>query len=168
MGIFNSITEMLSGVLTNIKSILDLDTIEKYKKIRKDRNLDEIKLKNGKDLIISFKDKFRDFSKIYNLMKNHIVNNKWLHFSESEITFIFSEKLLKTYNENSSSIEEVNNYIEKKSKNEISFKIPSYQELETLKNLNFFGGGYYWYKKDDDTYSTIYISGRNSYLGFGV
>ena len=168
IGSISNISGMLSGVLTNIKSILDLDTIEKYKKIRKDRNLEEIKLKNGEDLIISLKDEFKDFKEIYNLMKNHIGNNKWLHFSESEITFIFSEKLLKTYNENSSSIEEVNNYIEKKSKNEISFKIPSYQELEKLKNLNFFGGGYYWYKKDDDTYSTIYISGRNSYLGFGV
>ena len=90
MGIFNSITEMLSGVLTNIKSILDLDTIEKYKQIRKDRNLEEIKLKNGEDLITSLKDEFKDFKEIYNLMKNHIGNNRWLHFSENEVSLIFS------------------------------------------------------------------------------
>ena len=128
---------MLSGVLTNIKSILDLDTIEKYKKIRKDRNLDEIKLKNGKDLIISLKDEFKDFQEIYNLMKNHIGNNKWLHFKENEISFIFSEKLLKTYNKESNFTEEIKKYISWNSKkNNISFKIPSYQELEKLKNLN--------------------------------
>ena len=65
MGIFSELFKT-SGILTGIKSLWNLDIIEKYEKIRKDRNLEEIRLKNGKDLIISFKDKFRDFSKIYN------------------------------------------------------------------------------------------------------
>ena len=93
IGSISNISGMLSGVLTNIKSILDLDAIEKYKKIRKDRNLEEIKLKNGEDLRLSLRDEFKDFKEIYNLMKNHIGNNKWLRFKENEISLIFSEKL---------------------------------------------------------------------------
>ena len=168
MGIFSELFK-ISGILTGIKSLWNLDIIEKYEKIRKDRNLEEIKLKNGEDLRLSLKDEFKDFQEIYNLMKNHIGNNKWLHFKENEISFIFSEKLLKTYNKESNFTEEIKKYISWNSKkNNISFKIPSYQDLEKIQNINFLGGGYYWYKKDDDTYSTIYISGRNSYLGFGV
>ena len=169
IGSISNISGMLSGVLTNIKSILDLDTIEKYKKIRKDRNLEEIRLKNGKDLIISFKDKFRDFSKIYNLMKNHIVNNKWLNFDENEITFIFSEKLLVTYYRESNSIEEVNDYIDWNSReNDLFFNQTTYQDLERLKKVSFLKGGYHWYKKDDDTYSTFYVSSGSSYQGRGI
>ena len=169
IGSISNISGMLSGVLTNIKSILDLDTIEKYKKIRKDRNLEEIKLKNGEDLRLSLKDEFKDFQEIYNLMKNHIGNNKWLHFKENEISFIFSEKLLKTYNKESNFTEEIKKYISWNSKkNNISFKIPSYQDLEKIQNINFLGGGYYWYKKDDDTCSTFYIYSGSSYRGFGV
>ena len=169
IGSISNISGMLSGVLTNIKSILDLDTIEKYKKIKKDRNLEEIRLKNGKDLIISFKDKFRDFSKIYNLMKNHIVNNKWLNFDENEITFIFSEKLLVTYYRESNSIEEVNDYIDWNSReNDLFFNQTTYQDLERLKKVGFLKGGYHWYKKDDDTYSTFYVSSGSSYQGRGI
>lgn len=49
---------------------------------------------------------------MYNLMKNHIGNNKWLHFKENEISFIFSEKLLVTYYKGANSIEKVNEYID--------------------------------------------------------
>ena len=80
IGNVSNISGMLYGILTNIKSIFDLDIIEKYKKIRKDRKLEEIKLKNGEDLRLSLRDEFKDFKEIYNLMKNHIGNNKWLHF----------------------------------------------------------------------------------------
>ena len=57
-----------SEILTGIKSLWNLDIIEKYKKTRKDRNLEEIKLKNGKDLITSFKNEFKDFQEMYNLI----------------------------------------------------------------------------------------------------
>ena len=168
MGIFSELFK-ISGILTGIKSLWNLDIIEKYEKIRKDRNLEEIRLKNGKDLIISFKDKFRDFSKIYNLMKNHIVNNKWLNFDENEITFIFSEKLLVTYYRESNSIEEVNDYIDWNSReNDLFFNQTTYQDLERLKKVSFLKGGYHWYKKDDDTYSTFYVSSGSSYQGRGI
>ncbi|PGH20036.1 hypothetical protein RN96_12395 [Fusobacterium polymorphum] len=162
-------SKIIPGMLTGIKILFDLDIIEKYKKTRKDRNLEEIKLKNGKDLIISLKDEFKDFQEMYNLMKNHIGNNKLLHFKENEISFIFSEKLLVTYYKESNSIEKVNDYIEWNSnKNKIFFSQPTYQDLEKLKSINFLGGGYHWYKKDDDTYSTFYISSGSSYQGRGL
>ena len=168
MGIFSELFKT-SGILTGIKSLWNLDIIEKYEKIRKDRNLEEIRLKNGKDLIISLKDEFKDFQEMYNLMKNHIGNSKWLNFKENGISFIFSEKLLVTYYRESNSIEEINNYIEKKSeKSRISFKIPSYKDLEKLKSISFLGVGYHWYRKDDDTYSTFYISSGSSYQGRGI
>ncbi|WP_261790269.1 hypothetical protein [Fusobacterium polymorphum] len=174
MGYFRDIdiskfSKIIPGMLTGIKILFDLDIIEKYKKTRKDRNLEEIKLKNGKDLIISLKDEFKDFQEMYNLMKNHIGNNKLLHFKENEISFIFSEKLLVTYYKESNSIEKVNDYIEWNSnKNKIFFSQPTYQDLEKLKSINFLGGGYHWYKKDDDTYSTFYISSGSSYQGRGL
>ena len=169
IGSISNISGMLSRVLTNIKSILDLDTIEKYKQIRKDRDLEEIKLKNGEDLRLSLRDEFKDFKEIYNLMKNHIGNNRWLHFSENEVSLIFSEKLLVTYFKESNSIEEVNDYIEWNSnKNDIFFSLPTYEELEKLKSINFLGGGYHWYKKDDNTYSNFYVSSGSSYQGRGV
>ena len=169
IGNVSNISGMLYGILTNIKSIFDLDIIEKYKKIRKDRKLEEIKLKNGEDLRLSLRDEFKDFKEIYNLMKNHIGNNKWLHFKENEISFIFSEKLLVTYYKESNSIEKVNEYIDWNSnKNDIFFIQPTYQDLEKLKSINFLGGGYHWYKKDDDTYSTFYVSSGSSYQGRGL
>ena len=168
MGIFSELFK-ISGILTGIKSLWNLDIIEKYKKIRKDRNLEEIKLKNGEDLRLSLKDEFKDFKEIYNLMKNHIGNNKWLNFSENEVSLIFSEKLLVTYYKESNSIEKVNDYIDWNSnKNDIFFNQTTYQDLERLKKVNFLKGGYHWYKKDDDTYSTFYVSAGSSYQGRGI
>ena len=169
MGIFGDLSKTLSGILASFNGFLNFDILEKYKRIIKDRNLEEIKLKNGEDLITSLKDEFKDFKEIYNLMKNHIGNSKWLHFSENEISFIFSEKLLVTYYKESNSIEKVNDYIDWNSnKNDIFFIQPTYQDLEKLKSINFLGGGYHWYKKDDDTYSTLYIYSGSSYQGRGI
>ena len=169
MGIFGDLSKTLSGILASFNGFLNFDILEKYKRIIKDRNLEEIKLKNGEDLITSLKDEFKDFKEIYNLMKNHIGNSKWLHFSENEISFIFSEKLLVTYYKESNSIEKVNDYIDWNSnKNDIFFTQPTYQDLEKLKSINFLGGGYHWYKKDDDTYSTFYIYSGSSYQGRGI
>ena len=169
MRIFGDLSKTLSGILASFNGFLNFDILEKYKRIIKDRNLEEIKLKNGEDLITSLKDEFKDFKEIYNLMKNHIGNSKWLHFSENEISFIFSEKLLVTYYKESNSIEKVNDYIDWNSnKNDIFFIQPTYQDLEKLKSINFLGGGYHWYKKDDDTYSTLYIYSGSSYQGRGI
>ena len=138
MGIFGDLSKTLSGILASFNGFLNFDILEKYKRIIKDRNLEEIKLKNGKDLIISLKDEFKDFKEMYNLMKNHIGNNRWLHFSENEVSLIFLEKLLVTYCEVSNSVEKVNDYIEwNSSKNKIFFSQPTYKDLEKLKSINF-------------------------------
>jgi len=169
MGIFGDLSKTLSGILASFNGFLNFDILEKYKRIIKDRNLEGIKLKTGEDLIISLKDEFKDFKEMYNLMKNHIGNNRWLHFSENQVSLIFSEKLLVTYYEVSNSVEKVKDYIDRNSReNNLFFKMPTYQDLEKLKSINFLGGGYHWYKKDDDTYSTFYISSGSSYEGFGV
>ena len=169
MGIFGDLSKTLSGILASFNGFLNFDILEKYKRIIKDRNLEGIKLKTGEDLITSLKDEFKDFKEMYNLMKNHIGNNKWLNFDENEITFIFSEKLLVTYYRESNSIEEVNDYIEWNSnKNDIFFSLPTYEDLEKLKSINFLSGGYHWYKKDDNIYSNFYVSSGSSYQGRGV
>ena len=169
MGIFGDLSKTLSGILASFNGFLNFDILEKYKRIIKDRNLEGIKLKTGEDLITSLKDEFKDFKEMYNLMKNHIGNNKWLNFDENEITFIFSEKLLVTYYRESNSIEEVNDYIEWNSnENDIFFSFPTYQDLEKLKKIGFLGGGYHWYKKDDDISSNFYIPPGTIYQGRGI
>ena len=72
------------------------------------RDLEEIKLKNGKDLL----DEFKNFQELYSIMKEHISKNKWIHFEENEITIIFSEKLLVTFNKISKLLEEISSYID--------------------------------------------------------
>ena len=169
MGIFGDLSKTLSGILASFNGFLNFDILEKYKRIIKDRNLEEIKLKNGENLIVSLKDEFKDFKEIYNLMKNHIGNNRWLRFSENEVSLIFSEKLLITYYKESNSIEEINDYIEWNSnKNNIFFSLPTYEDLKKLESINFLKGGYHWYKKDDDTYSTFYTPPGVIYQGRGI
>jgi len=129
--------------------------LNKYKMMEEYRDLEEIKLKNGKDLL----DEFKNFKELYSIMKEYISKNKWLRFPENEIIFIFSEKLLVTFNKISSSIEVIKSYIEQKSKkNNIPFEITTYNDLTKLKKINFLLSGFYWYKTEFNTYVNNFLS----------
>ena len=129
--------------------------LDKYKMMEEYRDLEEIKLKNGKDLL----DEFKNFKELYSIMKEYISKNKWLRFPENEIIFIFSEKLLVTFNKISSSIEVIKSYIEQKSKkNNIPFEITTYNDLTKLKKINFLLSGFYWYKTEFNTYVNNFLS----------
>ena len=140
--------------------------LDKYKMMEEYRDLEEIKLKNGKDLL----DEFKNFQELYSIMKEHISKNKWIHFEENKITIIFSEKLLVTFNRISDSIEKINGYIDWNSKeNNIPFEITSINDLEKLKKINFLSGGFYWYKTDDNNYlSQYWIQSGDNYNGLGI
>ena len=96
------------------KNTFELNMIEEYKK---NRNLKDINLKNGKNLIENLKEKFKDFQEIYNLISVYLVDDRIsLYFDKNEIYFIFSEKLLTTNIRDSSSFEEIDDYIIENSK----------------------------------------------------
>lgn len=140
--------------------------IDKYKMIEEYRDLEEIKLKNGKDLL----DEFKNFQELYSIMKEYISKNKWIHFEENEITIIFSEKLLVTFNKISKLLEEISSYIDWNSKkNNIPFEITSIDDLEKLKKIDFLLGGFYWYKTNDNIFSSLYrVQSGNNYNGLGI
>lgn len=139
--------------------------IDKYKMIEEYRDLEEIKLKNGKDLL----DEFKNFQELYSIMKEHISKNKWIHFEENEITIIFSEKLLVTFNKISKLLEEISSYIDWNSKkNNIPFEITSINDLEKLKKINFLLEGFYWYKTNDSISSLYRVQSGDNYNGLGI
>ena len=149
------------------KNTFELNMIEEYKK---NRNLKDINLKNGKNLIENLKEKFKDFQEIYNLISVYLVDDRIsLYFDKNEIYFIFSEKLLTTNIRDSSSFEEIDDYIiENSKKNNILFKITTDEDLEKLNRIGFLSGGYYWYQKEEQIYSGYYIRYGSYHRGFGV
>ena len=149
------------------KNTFELNMIEEYKK---NRNLKDINLKNGKNLIENLKEKFKDFQEIYNLISVYLVDDRIsLYFDKNEIHFIFSEKLLTTNIRDSSSFEEIDDYIiENSKKNNILFKITTDEDLEKLNRIGFLSGGYYWYQKEEQIYSGYYIRYGSFHRGFGV
>ena len=139
--------------------------LDKYKMMEEYRDLEEIKLKNGKDLL----DEFKNFQELYSIMKEYISKNKWIHFEENEITIIFSEKLLVTFNKISKLLEEISSYIDWNSKkNNIPFEITSINDLEKLKKINFLLGGFYWYKTNDSISSLYWVQSGDNYNGLGI
>ena len=140
--------------------------LDKYKMMEEYRDLEEIKLKNGKDLL----DEFKNFQELYSIMKEHISKNKWIHFEENEITVIFSEKLLVTFNKISKLLEEISSYIDWNSKkNNIPFEITNINDLEKLKKINFLLGGFYWHKTNDNIDSSLYwVQSGHDYNGLGI
>ena len=121
--------------------------MEKFKKLKKFRDLDSLKLINKDKSTEKLNDKFKDLQDIYTLITTDIkINNKnWIYSHKDEVYYMLSKDILYTEPFGSIDIDLATEKLQKISKNfsdnNIQFGIPYSYELDRLWSGKFILGG---------------------------
>ena len=131
--------------------------LNRYEKMKKFRNLENISITYGD----KEKDKFKDFQELYNVMNNEIEvqDRKWIYSEKNEIyyflyfEFITTERMegMENYSDEQKKLQE---YSEKFKEKQINFNFLSRDDITLLHNINFLGIGEWTYKSNNKCYIT--------------
>ena len=149
--------------------------MEKFKKLKKFRDLDSLKLINKDKSTEKLIDKFKDLQDIYIIIRTYIKNNdkKWIFSQKDEVFYVFLEKIFTTTSLNTSDKGVIENHLLKISNNTgLEFSLPKRNIIERLGNIYSQKSGVYfisygdWY---DENYNLGKIRGSNDgYHSLGV
>jgi len=126
--------------------------MEKFEKLKKFRDLDNLKLINKDKSTEKLVDKFKDLQDIYTLIRTYIKTNnkKWIYSQKDEVYYILSKNILSTGSFGAMNIDTAIDKLEKISKNfsnnNLKFEIPYSYELDRLWLGNFLGSGDWKYR----------------------
>ena len=139
-----------------------LNELNKFEKIKKFRNLENVSITYGDNE----KDKFKYFQEIYILINNRIEeqNKKWIYSKKNKLFYILPFQFITTerikgeyyddYEGNQKKLEEISKKLKDK---KINFSFLDYNELKKLENIDFIGNGNWVHKVN-------YSSKRNDYM----
>ena len=161
----------------NTMQNVNLNELNKFEKIKKFQDLENVIITYGDNE----KDKFKDFQEMYGLINNEIEvqDKKWIYSEKDDIYYILqydlftTERLKGEYSIFISSKEEKNNLNNiKKVSNRIrekgfEFNLPDEKSIKLLENIKFLGNGHwiYSYKKNGTVYpGYIYINNSFYYI----
>ena len=148
--------------------------MEKFKKLKKFRDLDSLKLINKDKSTEKLNDKFKNLQDIYTLITTDIKNNskKWIYSQKDELFFIFSQNKFTTlsfYSRGFDTDKEMLKEISNKIKDyKIEFNVPNYNELENLNRIGFLGSGQWHYLDNNGSYYSKYWNYSPSYYALGI
>ena len=151
---------------------MNLNELNKFEKIKKFRDLENIIITYGDNE----KDKFKDFQEMYNLINNEIEvqDKKWIYSEKDEIAYILPYQLITTevidgvayeddnYKDAEKELEKISNRLKDR---KLNFDLPTRNELELLDKTNLMENNTEWvYKVDDnneeyfDDFLYLYVS----------
>ena len=148
--------------------------MEKFKKLKKFRDLDSLKLINKDKSTEKLNDKFKNLQDIYTLITTDIKNNskKWIYSQKDELFFIFSQNKFTTlsfysrgFDTDKEKLKEISNKIKDY---KIEFNVPNYNELENLNRIGFLGSGQWHYLDNNGSYYSKYWNYSPSYYALGI
>ena len=127
-------------------------------KIKKFRDLDNIKIISRDGKKEDIKDLFKDFQYLFMLMQVKLKDNKkWIYSEKDKVFYIFPQnKLVTTTIEvNPRNLDNIREEIEKissKLEHKLYFSVPDYNQLKILQNFGFLENGTWYYKNDRGDY----------------
>jgi len=145
-----------------IKENINSKELNKFEKIKKFRDLENVSITYGDNE----KEKFKYFQEIYILINNRIEeqNKKWIYSKKNKFFYILPFQFITTeriegeyysdYEGNQKKLEEISKKLKDK---KINFNFLDYNELKKLENIDFIGNG-------DWIYKVNYSSKRNDYM----
>jgi len=161
----------------NTMQDVNLNEPNKFEKIKKFRDLENIIITYGDNE----KDKFKDFQDIYELINNEIEvqDKKWIYSEKDEIAYILPYQLITTevidgvaaykddnYKDAEKELEKISN---RSKDRKLNFDLPTRNELELLHKTNLMENNTKWvYKVDDNNeeyfgdFLYLYISYNDS------
>ena len=157
---------------------MNLNELNKFEKIKKFRDLENIIITYGDNE----KDKFKDFQEMYNLINNEIEvqDKKWIYSEKDEIAYILPYQLITTevidgeaydyadYKAAKEELEEISNRLKDR---KLNFNLPTRNKLELLDKIKFIGGNVWdnrWICKVDEEESFDSSYGSNSSSKYDV
>ena len=162
----------------NTMQDVNLNELNKFEKIKKFRDLENIIITYGDNE----KDKFKDFQEMYNLINNEIEvqDKKWIYSEKDEIAYILPYQLITTevidgeaydyadYKAAKEELEEISNRLKDR---KLNFNLPTRNKLELLDKIKFIGGNVWdnrWICKVDEEESFDSSYGSNSSSKYDV
>jgi len=142
---------------------INSNELNRYEKMKKFRNLENINITYGD----KEKDKFKDFQELSNVISNEISEKErnWITSDRDKISYILDYGFLVTeringnihyrYNANQKKLQE---YSENFKEKQVDFKYLSEHYLILLQNINFLGKGDWVYKTNNNQYRIHNIS----------
>ena len=154
-----------------------LNELNRFEKIKKFRNLENVSITYGDNE----KDKFKYFQEIYILINNRIEeqNKKWIYSKKNKLFYILPFQFITTerikgeyyddYEGNQKKLEEISKKLKDK---RINFNFLDYNELKILENIGFIGDGDWIHKmkllsKKND-YMRIYGFSYDKYYNYNL
>ena len=131
----------------NTMQDVNLNELNKFEKIKKFQDLENVIITYGDNE----KDKFKDFQEMYNLINNEIEvqDKKWIYSEKDEIAYILPYQLITTeiidgeaydygdYKAAKEELEEISNRLKDR---KLNFNLPTRNKLELLDKIKFIGG----------------------------
>ena len=152
-----------------IKENINSKELNKFEKIKKFRDLENIIITYGDNK----KDKFKDFQEMYNLINNEIEvqGKKWIYSKKDEIAYILPYQFIVTkgidgeaydygdYKAAKEELEEISNRLKDR---KLNFNLPTRNKLKLLDKIKFIGGDNGWICKVDKEERFDFIYGSNT------
>ena len=157
----------------NTMQDVNLNELNKFEKIKKFRDLENVIITYGDNE----KDKFKDFQEMYDLINNEIEvqDKKWIYSEKDEIAYILPYQLITTeaidgiayedrnYEDAEKELEKISNKLKDK---RLNFDLPTRNELELLDKINFMKNYTEWVCKvdnnDEEYFDYCYTSYNDS------
>ena len=145
----------------NTMQDINLNELNKFEKIKKFRDLENVIITYGDNE----KDKFKDFQEMYNLINNEIEvqDKKWIYSEKDNIYYILPYKFFVTeriigyswdyYEKN---IEELYKFSNKVKEKNINFNFPNELDLLSLDNIGFLEEGRRWIYRGKENNENIF------------
>ena len=151
---------------------MNLNELNKFEKIKKFRDLENIIITYGDNE----KDKFKDFQEMYNLINNEIEvqDKKWIYSEKDQIAYILPYQLITSeeidgiayeddnYEDVEKELKKISNKLKDK---RLNFDLPTRNELELLDKINSMDDSRDWVCKvdnNDEEYLDYYTSYNDS------
>ena len=153
----------------NTMQDVNLNELNKFEKIKKFRDLENVIITYGDNE----KDKFKDFQEMYDLINNEIEvqDKKWIYSEKDQIAYILPYQLITSeeidgiayeddnYEDVEKELKKISNKLKDK---RLNFDLPTRNELELLDKINSMDDSRDWVCKDDEEYLDYYTSYNDS------
>ena len=153
----------------NTMQDMNLNELNKFEKIKKFRDLENVIITYGDNE----KDKFKDFQEMYDLINNEIEvqDKKWIYSEKDQIAYILPYQLITSeeidgiayeddnYEDVEKELKKISNKLKDK---RLNFDLPTRNELELLDKINSMDDSRDWVCKDDEEYLDYYTSYNDS------
>ena len=147
--------------------------MEKFKKLKKFRDLDSLKLINKDKSTEKLNDKFKNLQDIYTLIRRDIKTNnkKWIYSQKDEVYYVIVENKIVSISYSDGSINGMKEYFNKISNNfkdnKVNFNIVNSNQINKFREIGLIYSGRWYYTNDNKNYDYVSwtYSGRYESLG---